>query len=51
MNSNQRCELHRHKAVCNGHLPALLMRISEYIGQAMAQWPPGPHAIMSAFTQ
>lgn len=37
--------------VCNGHLAALLMPISAYAGQAMAQWPPAPQAIMFGFTQ
>ena len=37
--------------VCNGHLAALLMPISAYAGQAMAQWPPAPQAIMFGFTR
>lgn len=37
--------------VCNGHLAALLMPISAYTGQAMAQWPPAPQAIMFGFTR
>lgn len=37
--------------VCDGHLAALLMPISAYAGQAMAQWPPTPQAIMFGFTQ
>lgn len=35
--------------VCN--LAALLMPISASAGQAMAQWPPAPQAILSTFTQ
>lgn len=37
--------------VYNGHLAALLMPISAYAGQAMAQWPPAPQAIMFGFTR